>query len=180
MQIFGASGYTTALGVEAGLRDAVGGTIYSGTSEIQRNRIAATLGLREAAMSLAVTEFLDHDAPAVRAFVERTLGDLRRPPRELAVELYHAIRDGIGYEIYGADLSRAGLRASSTVAVRARACACTSRRCTRRARGRSASRAGWRWWTSATTWSHRACGASSAPTSCTSTATRRSSSTAAG
>ena len=28
----------------------------------------------------------------------------------------YAIRDGIGYEIYGADLSRAGLRASSTVA----------------------------------------------------------------
>ena len=48
VQIFGASGYTTALGIEAGLRDAVGGTIYSGTSEIQRNRIAATLGLREA------------------------------------------------------------------------------------------------------------------------------------
>jgi alkylation response protein AidB-like acyl-CoA dehydrogenase len=47
VQIFGASGYTTALGVEAGLRDAVGGTIYSGTSEIQRNRIAATLGLRD-------------------------------------------------------------------------------------------------------------------------------------
>ena len=35
--------------IEAGLRDAVGGTIYSGTSEIQRNRIAATLGLRETA-----------------------------------------------------------------------------------------------------------------------------------
>ena len=46
VQIFGATGYTTATGLEAGLRDAVGGTIYSGTSEIQRNRIAATLGLR--------------------------------------------------------------------------------------------------------------------------------------
>ena len=47
VQIFGANGYTTAFGLEADLRDAVGGTIYSGTSEIQRNRIAATLGLRE-------------------------------------------------------------------------------------------------------------------------------------
>jgi alkylation response protein AidB-like acyl-CoA dehydrogenase len=47
MQIFGANGYTTAYGLEADLRDAVGGTIYSGTSEIQRNRIAATLGLRD-------------------------------------------------------------------------------------------------------------------------------------
>jgi alkylation response protein AidB-like acyl-CoA dehydrogenase len=47
VQIFGANGYTTAFGLEADLRDAVGGTIYSGTSEIQRNKIAATLGLRD-------------------------------------------------------------------------------------------------------------------------------------
>jgi hypothetical protein len=32
-------------GVERDLRDAVGGTLYSGTSEIQRNIIAKTLGL---------------------------------------------------------------------------------------------------------------------------------------
>jgi alkylation response protein AidB-like acyl-CoA dehydrogenase len=31
--------------VERDLRDAVGGTIYSGTSEIQRNIIASSLGL---------------------------------------------------------------------------------------------------------------------------------------
>jgi alkylation response protein AidB-like acyl-CoA dehydrogenase len=47
VQIFGATGYTTGCGLEADLRDAVAGTIYSGTSEIQRNRIAATLGLRD-------------------------------------------------------------------------------------------------------------------------------------
>jgi alkylation response protein AidB-like acyl-CoA dehydrogenase len=45
VQIFGANGYTTAYGLEADLRDAVGGTIYSGTSEIQRNKIARMLGL---------------------------------------------------------------------------------------------------------------------------------------
>jgi alkylation response protein AidB-like acyl-CoA dehydrogenase len=45
IQIFGANGYTTAYGLEADLRDAVAGTIYSGTSEIQRNRIARLLGL---------------------------------------------------------------------------------------------------------------------------------------
>jgi alkylation response protein AidB-like acyl-CoA dehydrogenase len=45
VQIFGANGYTTAYGLEADLRDAVGGTIYSGTSEIQRNKIARLLGL---------------------------------------------------------------------------------------------------------------------------------------
>lgn len=47
VQIFGASGYATATGLEAELRDAIAGTIYSGTSEIQRNRIAAALGLRD-------------------------------------------------------------------------------------------------------------------------------------
>jgi alkylation response protein AidB-like acyl-CoA dehydrogenase len=51
MQIFGANGYTTACGLEADLRDAIGGTIYSGTSEIQRNKIAATLGLRDRAIA---------------------------------------------------------------------------------------------------------------------------------
>lgn len=45
VQIFGGSGYLTELGMEKDLRDAVGGTIYSGTSEIQRNRIAAIMGL---------------------------------------------------------------------------------------------------------------------------------------
>jgi L-prolyl-PCP dehydrogenase len=45
VQIFGANGYTTAYGLESDLRDAVASTIYSGTSEIQRNKIARMLGL---------------------------------------------------------------------------------------------------------------------------------------
>jgi alkylation response protein AidB-like acyl-CoA dehydrogenase len=45
VQIFGGSGYMAETGLEKDLRDAVGGTIYSGTSDIQRNRIAAMLGL---------------------------------------------------------------------------------------------------------------------------------------
>jgi len=45
VQIFGGNGYMAEYGVEKDLRNAVAGTIYSGTSEIQRNRIAATLGL---------------------------------------------------------------------------------------------------------------------------------------
>ncbi len=45
IQIFGGYGYTTEYGLERDLRDAVGGTIYSGTSEIQRNRIAALMGV---------------------------------------------------------------------------------------------------------------------------------------
>jgi alkylation response protein AidB-like acyl-CoA dehydrogenase len=45
VQIHGGYGYLTEYGVEKSLRDAVAGTVYSGTSEIQRNRIAAMLGL---------------------------------------------------------------------------------------------------------------------------------------
>jgi alkylation response protein AidB-like acyl-CoA dehydrogenase len=45
VQIFGGYGFMTEYGVERALRDAVGSTIYSGTSEIQRNIIARWLGL---------------------------------------------------------------------------------------------------------------------------------------
>ncbi|GIF96622.1 acyl-CoA dehydrogenase family protein [Catellatospora citrea] len=45
VQIFGGYGYTTEYGLEKDLRDAVAGTIYSGTSDIQRQRIAKMLGL---------------------------------------------------------------------------------------------------------------------------------------
>lgn len=43
--LHGGAGYMAETGIEAGLRNAVGGLIYSGTSDIQRNRIAAMLGL---------------------------------------------------------------------------------------------------------------------------------------
>ena len=45
VQIFGASGYTTEMGLERDLRDSVGSLIYSGTNDIQRNIIARELGL---------------------------------------------------------------------------------------------------------------------------------------
>lgn len=45
IQVFGGYGYMTEQEIERDLRDAVGSTIYSGTSEIQRNIIAASLGL---------------------------------------------------------------------------------------------------------------------------------------
>ena len=45
VRVFGASGYTADLGVERELRDSVGGLIYSGTNDIQRNLIARSLGL---------------------------------------------------------------------------------------------------------------------------------------
>ena len=45
LQIHGGYGYTKEFGVERALRDAIGGRIYSGTSEIQRRIIARSLGL---------------------------------------------------------------------------------------------------------------------------------------
>jgi len=45
VQIHGGYGYMTDFGIERDLRDSISGTLYSGTSEIQRNIIAAMLGL---------------------------------------------------------------------------------------------------------------------------------------
>jgi alkylation response protein AidB-like acyl-CoA dehydrogenase len=45
VQIHGGYGYMTEQQVERDVRDAVGSTLYSGTSEIQRNIIARSLGL---------------------------------------------------------------------------------------------------------------------------------------
>ncbi|GAA4466707.1 acyl-CoA dehydrogenase family protein [Phytohabitans houttuyneae] len=45
VQVLGGRGYLSENGVEAALRDAVGGTIFSGTSDIQRQIIARELGL---------------------------------------------------------------------------------------------------------------------------------------
>jgi hypothetical protein len=45
VQVHGGYGYTTEFEIERALRDALGGTLYSGTSEIQRRIIASGLGL---------------------------------------------------------------------------------------------------------------------------------------
>jgi alkylation response protein AidB-like acyl-CoA dehydrogenase len=45
LQVHGGAGYLTETGLERSVRDALGGTIYSGTSEIQRRIIAKYLGL---------------------------------------------------------------------------------------------------------------------------------------
>jgi transglutaminase-like putative cysteine protease len=63
---------------------------------------------------LSATEFLDHDSPEVREFVARVAATATSPAQR-AVALYQAVRDGVFYEVYGADLSRAGLRASSVL-----------------------------------------------------------------
>jgi alkylation response protein AidB-like acyl-CoA dehydrogenase len=45
IQIFGGSGYLTATGMEQQLRDSVPAMIFSGTTEIQRELVARTMGL---------------------------------------------------------------------------------------------------------------------------------------
>jgi alkylation response protein AidB-like acyl-CoA dehydrogenase len=45
LQIHGGYGYMTELEIEREVRDSLGGTLYSGTSEIQRVLIASSLGL---------------------------------------------------------------------------------------------------------------------------------------
>jgi alkylation response protein AidB-like acyl-CoA dehydrogenase len=45
VQLLGGRGYLAEYGVEAALRDAVGGTIFSGTSDVQRQIVARELGL---------------------------------------------------------------------------------------------------------------------------------------
>ncbi|MCX4237646.1 MULTISPECIES: acyl-CoA dehydrogenase family protein [Streptomyces] len=56
VQIFGGHGYTAEYGLEGDLRNAVAGTIYSGTSEIQRERLAAFLGLSRPTAARGVKE----------------------------------------------------------------------------------------------------------------------------
>ncbi|MEE2039435.1 transglutaminase-like domain-containing protein [Nocardiopsis sp. CT-R113] len=63
--------------------------------------------------TLAPTYFLDHQAPEVQEFVDRTLPSRDAPPEELAVRLHDAVRDRIRYEVYDADLTREGTRASA-------------------------------------------------------------------
>ncbi|MGX7827995.1 transglutaminase-like domain-containing protein [Actinokineospora sp. 24-640] len=64
---------------------------------------------------LAPTEFLDHTSDVVQNFVDRALGEGSGTPTENAVAIYYAVRDRLMYEVYGADLSREGLRASAII-----------------------------------------------------------------
>ncbi|MBY8876308.1 transglutaminase-like domain-containing protein [Actinacidiphila acidipaludis] len=66
----------------------------------------------------APTTFLDYETDAVQAFVDHAVTDRGADKRRLAVELYYAVRDDVFYEVYGADLSPEGLRASRTATTR--------------------------------------------------------------
>ncbi|MET8082278.1 transglutaminase-like domain-containing protein [Streptomyces sp. NPDC005303] len=68
---------------------------------------------REDPGTLRATAFLDHASPEVRGFVADALPASATTPAARAVALYYAVRDRVRYEVYGADLSRTGLRASA-------------------------------------------------------------------
>ncbi|MBV2358176.1 transglutaminase family protein [Thalassococcus sp. CAU 1522] len=71
---------------------------------------------------LAPTEFLDHDDPSVAAFAEKILAQCGPDPREQAVALFYAVRDGLFYEIYNADFSRGSMKASAILKRRSGLC----------------------------------------------------------
>ena len=62
LQIQGASGYLTGADTERQMRDALAATIYAGTSEIQREIMAAWLGLEAPGDTPTQTRGDDHHA----------------------------------------------------------------------------------------------------------------------
>ncbi|MDD5344583.1 MAG: hypothetical protein PHW12_09205, partial [Smithella sp.] len=58
---------------------------------------------------LKPTEFIDSNAPEVQAFALNAVTGAKTP-REKAVKLYYAVRDGIYYDPYRIDVSRDGFK----------------------------------------------------------------------
>ncbi len=63
---------------------------------------------------LQPTPSIDRDNPVVAAYAKAHAGG-SADPREQAISLYYAVRDGIRYDPYTLDLSIEGLRASTTL-----------------------------------------------------------------
>lgn len=70
---------------------------------------------------LAPTRFLDYEAEEVQAFVRAASGDAQTP-RDKAVRLYYAVRDGIRYDPYGFRMDPEVFTASHTVREKAAYC----------------------------------------------------------
>lgn len=58
---------------------------------------------------------LDYLSEDVRRYVRQAVGTGSLCPREQAVKLYYAVRDGIFYEVYSTDIGRDGLCASAVI-----------------------------------------------------------------
>lgn len=64
---------------------------------------------------LAVTWFIDHDSDEIAEYTERVAGRAGGPV-EIAVALFHAVRDGIRYDPYDVSYDREAYRASAIAA----------------------------------------------------------------
>lgn len=62
--------------------------------------------------ALEATPLVDSNHPAVGAFTCRALAGIGTHPRERAVALYYAVRDGFRYDPYGLDFSPSAMKAS--------------------------------------------------------------------
>lgn len=71
---------------------------------------------------LQPTEFLDYHSDEVQDFVEHWAPAAANTDTERAVSLYYAVRDKVRYEVYGADFSRSGLRASQVLRAKSGMC----------------------------------------------------------
>jgi transglutaminase-like putative cysteine protease len=71
---------------------------------------------------LQPTEFLDYQSDEVQSFVERWAPAAANTDTKRAVSLYYAVRDKLQYEVYGANFSRSGLRASQVLRTRSGMC----------------------------------------------------------
>jgi len=68
---------------------------------------------------LAATEFLDYHHPAIQEFIAANGGGT---PKEQAVSLYYAVRDGIRYDPYSTSMQRQAMRASTALVNRVGYC----------------------------------------------------------
>lgn len=65
--------------------------------------------------SLKPTYHLDTESDSVQRFIDAAAPDRTVPKRELAIRLHDAVRDKIRYDVYRADVSRDGTRASAII-----------------------------------------------------------------
>ncbi len=71
--------------------------------------------------TLKATEFLDSDSDTVRDFTQKIVGSEDDPVQQ-AIKLFYFVRDKIRYDVYGIDMTRLGLKASSIIKNRAGFC----------------------------------------------------------
>lgn len=64
--------------------------------------------------TLQATEFLDCDSQIVADYTDRVIGSEQDPVKQV-VKLFYAVRDRIRYDVYGVDMSRQGMKASSII-----------------------------------------------------------------